>query len=215
MTRCFEPDEIAAALALPEESAGRRHLDACPRCRNLVLAYYEFREREARGRKDKAPPRDDLRERLEGAFTGRGQVRRPWWRVEWPLWLWVSALVTILAALVLLLGPQRHRDALSPALQGALLGADPRTGMQAEARPEGVAVSWPADPRADKTVVVFYDDRMTELGRIVTSGTRLVVMADDPLARAAACRLLRVAGSDTLGHSAVVVPVREHENRGR
>ena len=37
MARCFEPREIAAALELPDGHPGRRHLDACPRCRSRSI----------------------------------------------------------------------------------------------------------------------------------------------------------------------------------
>ncbi|MFN2370298.1 MAG: hypothetical protein ABR506_03990 [Candidatus Krumholzibacteriia bacterium] len=208
MTRCFEPREIARALDLHEGDPGRRHLDACPRCRSLALAYYEFMESAGPSDVEFSAADRELQERLAAAFTDRQDRYRPWWRVEWPRPIWASAAVALAAAAVLLLTGELGRlggGDLPPA-GGVLRGEDPGSGLVAERNAGALALSWAADPSADETVIVFYDKVMGVIGHAQTSESRLDLAAGDPRAAAAYCRLLRLAEGDTLGRSAVVAP---------
>ena len=164
MTRCFEPREIAAALDLVEGDAGRRHLDTCPRCRSLALAYYEFMESPDAKDVEFSAADSDLQRRLATAFTGRTGEQRPWWRVEWPKPVWASAAVALTAAAVLLLwGDFGGSGGDLPPGRGSLRGEDPGTGLLVEVGPTGLTASWPepADADADLAVIIFYDETMT------------------------------------------------------
>lgn len=198
MTRCFEPTEIPAALARPDDHPDRRHLEDCVRCRSLALAYEEVLAEGVSPAEAAARLAEMVADRPTGMRAGRRL-------------LWLTAVVAAVAALGLLWVGQTGRFEFHDAdpLHGALLGRDPSTGLQAERRPEGLALSWAVDPRAVRAVVVFYDGQMVEMGRIASAGTRLFVMADDPLCGAAACRLVRLAGADTVVASAVVLPTAE------
>lgn len=210
MTRCFEPREIAAALDLVEGDAGRRHLDTCPRCRSLALAYYEFMESPDATDVEFSAADTDLQRRLARAFIGRDQERRSWWRIEWPKPVWASAAVALVAVAVLLLwsdfGGSGGGDL--PPGRGSLRGEDPGTGLRVEVGPAGLTATWPepADTGADLAVIVFYDERMAEIGHTATGGRFLVVGPGDPLAAAAYCQLLRLADGDTVARSVLVAP---------
>ncbi|MBE0567464.1 MAG: hypothetical protein IH621_16030 [Krumholzibacteria bacterium] len=208
MTRCFEPREIARALDLPEGDPGRRHLDRCPRCRSLALAYYEFMETPDAVDVEFSTADRDLQGRMAEAFTDRRHGRRPWWRVEWPRPIWATAAVALAAAAVLLLTGDLGRlgGGDLPAAGGVLRGEDPTTGLVAVRGAAGLTVSWAADPAAEEVVIVFYDKVMAEIGHAVATGTRLEFGAGDPRAVAAYCQLLRIAEGDTLARSAVVAP---------
>ena len=209
MTRCFEPREIAAALDLVEGDAGRRHLDTCPRCRSLALAYYEFMESPDAKDVEFSAADADLQRRLATAFTGRNAEQRPWWRVEWPKPVWASAAVALAATAALLLWADfgdPGRDL--PPGRGSLRGEDPGTGLSVEVGPGGLTAAWPepADADADQAVIIFYDKEMREIGHTSTGGRRLVVGPGDPLAAAAYCQLLRLADGDTVVRSVLVAP---------
>lgn len=208
MTRCFEPREIARALDLPEGDPGRRHLDRCPRCRSLVLAYYEFMETPDAVDIEFSTADRDLQGRMAEAFTDRPNGHRPWWRVEWPRPIWATAFVALAAAAALLLTGNLNRlgGGDPPPEGGVLRGEDPGSGFVAERKAGALALSWAADPSADETVIVFYDKVMGEIGHTATRGSRLDLAAGDPRAAAAYCRLLRLAEGDTLRRSAVVAP---------
>jgi hypothetical protein len=204
MTRCFEPTEIPFALARPDDHPDRRHLETCVRCRSLALAYEEVLAEGV----SPAEAAARLAEMVADPPVGMRAGRRL---------LWLTAVVAAIAALGLVWVGQTGRFEFhdSDPLHGALLGRDPATGLLAERGPEGLALSWAVDPRAVRAVVVFYDDHMVEMGRIASAGTRLVVMADDPLCSASACRLVRLSGADTVATSAIVLPTNGPLDGGR
>ncbi len=207
-THCFEPKEIAGALDLPEGDPGRRHLDRCPRCRSLALAYYEFMETNRHGDIEFETADRDLQQRLARAFNDWPRERRPWWRVDLPRPIWASAAVAIAAGAVLLLVDDLGRlgGGDLPPEPGVLRGGDPASGLLVEVGAGGLVASWPAGPAADEAVLVFYDGQMRELGRVATGGSRVGVGPGDPLASAVYCRLLHVTEGDTVARSAIVAP---------
>ena len=201
MSRCFEPHEIAAVLELPDGHPGRRHLDRCPRCRSLALAYYEHAERADR-EGDETPGADaDLQRRLAHAFAGRPAPSLSRWRLDWPWPVWATLLVSVAAALLLVCGE----------LGTPRPGAGDGHGLDATLGPDGLTVRWDADPDTPRAVVVFYDAERRRLGERTTTASWLTVPPGDPLAEAASCQLLRVAAGDTVGRSAAVAVQRAAE----
>ncbi len=209
MTRCFEPREIAAALALPAADPGRHHLDTCPRCRNLAVAYTEFIDESPAGEMDLAGADAELQRRLARTFTTQSRERRPWWHLDLPRPIWASAAAVLAVSALVLLGNDLKRPSGGnlPPGPGVLRGADSGSGLLVKGAGGTLLVSWSAGAADDQAVVVFYDTQMRELGRTTTSGTSLTVAAEDPLAAAVYCQLLHLNVGDIIARSAIV-PVR-------
>lgn len=222
MTRCFEPEEIGAVLDLPADSSARRHLDACPRCRNLALAYYQYVEGKDADSNGGSKLDPDLERRLAQAFgagTGAQGMRmagppvngsngaRVTRRAGPPWALWMSAAVALAALIFLMVsGDFLHLRGDGAAGRGAMRGEDPDTGLLVTRGSDGLTLTWQGARHADPTVVIFYAEDMQEIGRAEVSGDRYHVAAGDPLAASAYCRVLRVAGGDTVMRSALVAP---------
>ena len=206
MNRCYEPQEIATILARETMDPGRRHLEDCPRCRALALAYREFMQPSSTADLDLRATDAQLQHRLAKATAPRHRDTRSRWGFAWPQPAWrAAAAVLAVAAFGLLardLGIRRGGDL--PAGTGAVRGEQAIVELRLEQGPQNLVASWPAAEASDKAMVIFYDTELKEVARVLTAETRLVVGPDDPGAGAAYGQLLRLADEDTLSRGAIV-----------
>ncbi len=220
MTRCYEPEEIGAVLDLPADDPARRHLDTCPRCRNLALAYYQYVEGKDVNGEDMGTvrPDADLQRRLALAFAarnagnGNGNGARTTRPGGTPWVLWLSAAVALAALVILLITGNAVRDGRHGAAgRGALRGEDPNAGLVAVTGPDGLRLTWRTGRRASTYVIAFYDQDMRRIGWTEVLGGSLQMAPDDPLAAAPYCRMMRVVDGDTVSRSELVAPAPAKE----
>jgi len=200
--RCFSPDEIETIPRLPSDSPERRHLEACPRCRALLLTYREFVEDLT------APDAADLQdagERLRAAFresmarTAGPTVRSRGLKV--PRWIrhlprrigrasvLVPAAAAILVVVGLYAGIEYLREATGPdslrgpspsergAFEGAILLLDPRPIAV-----NGIELRWRSLPDVSSYEVVLFAADLKDLARLgPLSDTTCIVRRGDLL----------------------------------
>ncbi len=199
---CISPDDLGRVLGLPSDSPERLHLEACPRCRALLLTYREFLEERS------VPPGADPERaggRLRAAFrAAAGSPDAPpspswapsaaprWYRLREfgrqlrrPLVVGPAAAV-LLIAIGLYAGSDRLRRESGPdSLRGAETsrGGDlapvPLLGVTSR-EPGGVVVAWRAVPDATSYEVVVMGDNLADLARISVPGdTSCVIRGAD------------------------------------
>ena len=181
---CVSSEEIGAILRLPPDSPERQHLEACPRCRALLISYREFVEDRS------SPPGANLqdagahlREAFDETVAGRTEtVKRPaWWTfTRWvprlPLGLgraWLLAPVTMLVVLGLYAGFGHLRRESGPDRLRGPAATEPGRGQGSilllEARPQGteaVELRWRAIPAASSYEVVVFGTDLKDLARL-------------------------------------------------
>lgn len=208
VSRCVAAAEFASLSVLPVGAPERRHLDACPRCQGMALAYAEFMNPTGDDGFALREADDELRRRLAAAFDRATDPAPRRWRPTWPRLAWAtSAAVLVVAAVGLLVSDlERLSHRHLPEGTGIVRGQEQEVGLTAQHGPAGLQLSWPAEAGSDRSLVLFYDEELEPLGRRVVDGEQFTVDPDDPLVTAAFCQLLRLAGEDTLSRGAIVAP---------
>lgn len=212
---CPEPVDIERILGLPREDPRRRHLEACPRCRNLARAYAEFLDPGPLDASvDLAEADAELARRL--ALTLPAAAPRPAARprrlgrlLEWPtrpanaLRLAAGAALA-LAGLLLLTDPARHRDIELPERRGELRG-DETELLTAVFLPAGVELRW-SPPAADReAIVLLFDAELAELARIPMGRADRLLLSNERLgAGIVYAQALFTAEGDTLARSVII-----------
>lgn len=175
---CIDVEQIASVLELPPGHEQRRHLDSCPRCRNLARSYTAFLKAEAGAGARPEEARERLAQailRATGAAARPGSARedlpqretgsrRAWW----PLWrlrpvVLVAAAAVAFVAVVL----WQDRPTAPPVLRDE---RTLRTGTlllhPAQVTPGGtVRLSWSRASGAERYEVRVYDAELDEVYR--------------------------------------------------
>jgi hypothetical protein len=206
---CVRIEHMADIELLPPDDPRRRHLETCPRCRAAYAAYRDFM----------TPPPDldtkDARARLEAALEREMAVPAskvagsiaPRRSARWVGWTAAAAALVVVAG-VLWMRPQAMRPQDAPVLRGPTA----RTTLALASpvvTPEGVTLSWTAEPAATAYEVEFYDDAMREVLRVPAgSATRLVLTRAMLGERAAigtdlAWRVIAIDAAGEMGRSAI------------
>ena len=148
MSHCFEPREIGAVVALPEGDPGRRHLDTCPRCRGLALAYAEFMTPSDAGSLDIRAADAELQRRL--AIAQATEARRGRWlgllRPPRPAWGALAAVLALVAFGLMAGDLNRLLDGRLPDGTGVVRGDVAEPGLQVMKVDEGLLATWPPPP---------------------------------------------------------------------
>lgn len=170
-TRCIESERIGEVAELPADHPLRRHVEECPRCRNLLRSYQTFLRAEPvagfgidaeRRKLDKLISSKVSEKRPEASRhspTGFGSMLRGLVR---PVPLIAVGAVLVLAAVVV------WRQARGP--EDILLRSGPTSQTAAlplaDVRPDGsIHLSWTAVPGADAYQVRIYGPNLTEIYR--------------------------------------------------
>jgi hypothetical protein len=166
--RCIDSERIAEVVNLPVDDPIRRHVDECPRCRNLLRSYLSFM--------DATPvegfPIDAARRHLDAlidAKVGAGAAPGPASRFS-ALLRGLARPVPLLAAVaaVTVVAVVVWQQSRGP--EGVNLREEPAanhmTLAPAEVRADGsVHLSWDAVPGADSYQVRVYGPGLTEIYR--------------------------------------------------
>ena len=197
---CFDVEQIASVLELPADDARRRHLESCPRCRNLARLYVAFmkarpvdgaRPEEAREHLAQvilqAAGRADAPESTRQTSPSRKTVsRRDAGARWWPLWrlrpagLLAAAAVITLVAVVLWqdhpTAPPVLRDDRAP--RPGTLSLRPAETVEGG----GVRLTWTRDRGAERYEVRVYDAELDEVYRhpAVPDTTLVLRLSDIP-----------------------------------
>jgi hypothetical protein len=194
---CIDVERIATVLELPGEDPRRRHVESCPRCRNLARSYTEFMRAEMGPAARPDAARDRLAEVILDA-AGKMDVpeaarqEAPELRLEsaptrwWSSWRLRSAsLVAATAAITLLaviLWPDH--STVPPLLRDDRV---PRAGtlslLPAEAVTDGhVGLTWTRAHGADRYEVRVYSSELDEIYRhpAVTDTSVVIRLSDIP-----------------------------------
>lgn len=213
--QCLGLSDIVAAQRAPLDDPRQLHLQACPRCRALLYAYYEFmdpatpdvpagfeaadRELSARLRGD--APESAMARAKRGAGGGRSMLH--WLRLR-PLYgvavaLLACAVVVAVRDLALVQASRLPRG--TGALRGDVAAADvawSRDGAASE-------LTWRLPANATGAVVILYDGSLQELARVPVGRTDRW-RADAYGLEPAYAQVLFLADADTLSRSGIVAP---------
>jgi hypothetical protein len=196
MTTCYRDDEIAAVAALPANDARRTHLEECPRCRALLVAFDEFMREPAAdiGRIDEADAalaraieREVALPATPGASTAPagppGGVFRAierWFSPRTRLAWGVAAVAVVVAGTWVAIGPRPERagtwrgerDPAAPALEvRARPASDGRT----------IVLEWRAAAGASAYLVRITREDLSELAVLEAGAeTRYDLWLDAP-----------------------------------
>lgn len=199
---CIPPDEIPEILRRPSGSPEREHLEDCPRCRAVMMAYLEFVEDRS------IPPGADLEDAessLRTAFLAslsptastarddggampvvdRPRRHPPWSRGLRGIWILAPAIVMLAVGLYVGLRPL-DRDSGPDRLRG-IAPAAPGRGMQTILLLEpglrsadGVELRWRSVPAASSYEVVLFGADLADLARLkAVTDTLCVVRRGD------------------------------------
>lgn len=168
-TRCIDSERIAEIVDLATDHPLRRHVEDCPRCRNLLRSYQQFLRAEpvAGFRADAGRRRLDAL--ISSKVAGRQSVGPRWSMSVAGVLRGLArpaSLVAVGAAVVLVAvvvwqssGPETPRLRSESASQTAALHA-------ADLRPDGsIHLSWTAVSGADAYQVRIYGPGLTEIYR--------------------------------------------------
>jgi hypothetical protein len=168
-TECINAAKLGEVVDLPADHPAWRHVEDCPRCRNLVRSYREFMQAEAPA----GSGIDGARRRLDALIDAKAVETpsvprpnaRPWWRMvlrPGPVLAAGAAAIVVIAALALW-RPSREpgvpvlRD--NPVSQEAAL-------PPADVRPDGsIHLSWAAVAGAERYQVRIYGPDLAEIYR--------------------------------------------------
>jgi len=184
---CIDADQIGSVLELPADDPRRRHLEECPRCRNLARAYAAFIGAEAPAG---ARP-EEARRHLGGVIRAEAakdaershEARQPfrwmqgWWR---PAGIVAAAAAVVLVAAVVWMG----RGPATPPLLRSEGGTAGALVTEPAAIADGaVHLTWHPVAGADRYQVRIYDADLDEVYRSVPGPDTSVVIprADIPV----------------------------------
>jgi hypothetical protein len=181
---CLRPEELGELEGCPPEDPRRRHLEECPRCRALWIAYRGFMETPDPRTPGACAAEERLAEQLRAEIYGtastpgssteppEGETAHGFLRI-----LLGRPLVPALAAAGLILlavwGIQELREAGPGPGDGILLretqtaGAPVVRGLVARRRADGgLALRWQTVAGADRYEVTFYGSGLAEVARL-------------------------------------------------
>jgi hypothetical protein len=165
---CIDATKLAEVIDLPANHPSWRHVEDCPRCRNLVRSYREFMQADA----VVDSGIDAARRRLDALIDARSAERRPaarsgapWWRIVLrpaPLLAAAATVVVVITALSL------WRPSHEPG--APVLRDSPVSGKvalpPADVRPDGsIQLTWAPVAGADRYQVRIYGPDLKEIYR--------------------------------------------------
>jgi hypothetical protein len=169
-TKCIEIEKIAEVADLPDDHPTRRHVENCPRCRNLLRSYRKFVLAEPVA----GFGIDGARKKLDALIDAKVAEKRPTTsprslmslssvlhRFLRPVPLLATGAAAVLVAVAVWQssGPEGIRLRNKPTPQTATLAP-------AEVRPDGsIALLWVAVSGADSYQVRIYGPGLTEIYR--------------------------------------------------
>lgn len=171
-TKCIDIERIAEVAELPADDAMRRHVEGCPRCRNLWRSYQKFMSAEpvagfgidaARRELDAlidtkvGEKRPTASQRSSSRFPNalRGFLR--------PVPLLATAAAAVVVAVVVW---QQSRGPEGILLRDSSTSQTAAALAPAEVRPDGsILLSWTAVPGADAYEIRIYGPSFTEIYR--------------------------------------------------
>lgn len=168
-TQCIDIERIAEVVDLPADHSMRRHVDDCPRCRNLLRSYQKFLRAEPVAGVGVEAARQKLDALIASKVGERSAAPRPSSSFSSvlrgfirPVPLLATAAAAVVVAVVVWQqsrGPEVLRLRSGPTSQTAALAP-------AEVRPDGsIHLSWAAVPGADAYQVRIYGPSFTEIYR--------------------------------------------------
>ncbi len=178
MDGCIPMEALGTLDALGPEDPTRRHLERCPRCSAMVVAYREFvraeAPRHAQVRDADARLAVFIKERIEGVEAAAGAPRRPRGRwFEWPTLRFATAAAVVLVAAVAV---------------GRWIGGPDEVAVRGDAHTvvtleaprlltDGtIALGWTSVPDADSYQVILLRDDLSEAGRLPVTGEQAATL---------------------------------------
>jgi hypothetical protein len=176
---CIDVEQIVSVLELPADDARRRHVEVCPRCRNLARSYTLFLRAETGPGAQPETARERLAEVIleaagashppeitrQGATKPRSEKAKTRWWSTWrlaPAGLAAAAAITLLAVM---LWPDH--SITPPVLRN---GRTPRAGTLSLHPAEivtngGVRLTWTQARGADHYEIRVYNSELDEIYR--------------------------------------------------
>jgi hypothetical protein len=181
---CVEIEDLGTIAQLAPDTALRREIDECPRCRALLASYLAFLVAQPSpgsrpGDADELletfirqhvegvePERSGREERADGGIESEvpppAAPRRSSFRLLWP------RLAPLAAAVVLVVAVALWSPWSSDTPSGVERGEQTAEGLRlgdATVAGGAIALSWTSHPEATDYRVVLYDERLSEIAR--------------------------------------------------
>jgi hypothetical protein len=187
---CIDVEQIASVLELPADDPRRRHVDSCPRCRNIARSYAAFMRVETPPEANPEAARERLAQVILGMAretgvsetasrstydVGRKAARWGWW-LRWRRGagpLVAAAVITLLAILLW----QDHRTE-PPVLRNERPAGEATLSLRpAEAvAGGGVRLTWSRAQGADRYQVRVFNSELDEVYRHAAIADTAVVI---------------------------------------